>query len=55
VSLLTGADSGIGKSLAILYAKEGADVAIMYLNEQVDVYDTVEQLKQYGKKFLLIL
>ena len=33
-ALITGADSGIGKAVAVLFAKEGADVAIAYLNEQ---------------------
>ena len=54
VALITGGDSGIGKAVAILFAKEGADIAIMYLNEQVDAEDTAVQVGQYGKKCLLI-
>ena len=38
--LITGADSGIGKAVAILFAKEGADIAIAYLNEHKDAKDT---------------
>ena len=54
VALITGGDTGIGKAVAILFAKEEADVAIMYLNKQVDAEDTVEQVEHYGKKCLLI-
>lgn len=54
IALITGGDSGIGKAVAILFAKEGADIAIMYLNEQVDAEDTARQVEQYGKKCMLI-
>jgi short chain dehydrogenase len=40
VALITGADSGIGKAVAIAFAREGADVAISYLEEQDDADDT---------------
>ena len=40
IALITGADSGIGKAVAVLFAKEGADIAIAYLNEHKDARDT---------------
>jgi NAD(P)-dependent dehydrogenase (short-subunit alcohol dehydrogenase family) len=49
-ALITGGDSGIGRAVAILFAKEGADVAIGYLNEHIDAEDTVNRLKEIGVK-----
>ena len=40
IALITGADSGIGRAVAVLFAKEGADIAIAYLNEHKDARDT---------------
>jgi NAD(P)-dependent dehydrogenase (short-subunit alcohol dehydrogenase family) len=54
VALITGGDSGIGKAVAILFAKEGADIAIVYLNEHVDAEDTKKIVEEYGQKCLLI-
>lgn len=54
IALITGGDSGIGKAVAILFAKEGADVAISYLSEQQDAEDTKKQVEQYGRKSLLL-
>jgi NAD(P)-dependent dehydrogenase (short-subunit alcohol dehydrogenase family) len=54
VALITGGDSGIGRSVAVLFAKEGADVAIVYLNEQQDAEETASLVKKYGKEALLI-
>jgi NAD(P)-dependent dehydrogenase (short-subunit alcohol dehydrogenase family) len=54
VALITGGDSGIGKAVAILFAKEGADVAIVYLNEHEDAEDTRKHVEHYGKKCMLI-
>jgi len=54
-ALITGADSGIGKAVALLFAKEGADIVIVYLDEHKDakaVKATIE--KDYGKKCLLL-
>ena len=48
VALITGGDSGIGRAVAICYAKEGADVAIAYYNEHEDANDTVQRLKAIG-------
>jgi NAD(P)-dependent dehydrogenase (short-subunit alcohol dehydrogenase family) len=54
VALITGGDSGIGRAIAILYAKEGADVAIVYLNEHQDAKKTQQLVEQYGRKCLAI-
>jgi hypothetical protein len=55
IALITGGDSGIGKAVAILFAKEGADIAIAYLSETSDARDTAEIMEQqYGRKCLLI-
>jgi NAD(P)-dependent dehydrogenase (short-subunit alcohol dehydrogenase family) len=55
IALITGADSGIGKAVAILFAKEGADVAIAYLNEHADAKDTALIIQsKYNRKCLLI-
>lgn len=54
VALITGGDSGIGKATAIAFAKEGADVAIVYLNEHEDAKDTKALVEKEGRKCLLI-
>jgi NAD(P)-dependent dehydrogenase (short-subunit alcohol dehydrogenase family) len=54
VAVITGGDSGIGRSVAVLFAKEGADVAIVYLDEQEDADETAEMIRKYGKEALLI-
>lgn len=54
IALITGGDSGIGKAVALLFAKEGADIAISYLNEHKDAADTKERIELYGRKCLLI-
>ena len=53
-ALITGGDSGIGKATAILFAKEGADVAISFLNEVSDAEDTKLQVESNGRKCILI-
>lgn len=50
VALITGGDSGIGRAVAIAYAKEGANVAIAYLDEHSDAEKTVELIESYGGK-----
>jgi NAD(P)-dependent dehydrogenase (short-subunit alcohol dehydrogenase family) len=50
VALITGADSGIGKAVAVLFAKEGADIAIAYLNEHKDARDTASIIKKKYKR-----
>jgi NAD(P)-dependent dehydrogenase (short-subunit alcohol dehydrogenase family) len=54
VAIITGGDSGIGRSVAIQFAKEGADVVISYLNEHQDAKETAEAIRKYGKEALLI-
>ncbi len=53
-ALISGGDSGIGRSVAVLYAKEGADVAIIYLNESEDAEETKRMVEQEGRRCLLI-
>jgi NAD(P)-dependent dehydrogenase (short-subunit alcohol dehydrogenase family) len=52
-AIITGGDSGIGKAVAIAYAREGADVLISYLNEEEDAQDTAEYIKKAGRKAVL--
>ncbi|RWZ54731.1 SDR family oxidoreductase [Halobacillus fulvus] len=54
VALITGGDSGIGRSVAIGYAKEGADVAISYLEEHEDAEYTKQVVEAEGKRAILI-
>lgn len=54
VALITGGDSGIGRSVAVHFAKEGADLAIAYLDEHKDAEKTKEVIEKTGRKCLLI-
>jgi len=54
-AIITGGDSGIGRSVAVLYAREGADVAIVYLpEEQIDAEETKQAVEAEGQRCLLI-
>ena len=52
-AIITGGDSGIGKAAALLFAKEGADVAIVYLDEHDDANETKQLIEAEGRKCLL--
>jgi NAD(P)-dependent dehydrogenase (short-subunit alcohol dehydrogenase family) len=54
VALITGGDSGIGRAVAIAFAKEGADVAIVYLDESKDARETAMQVRGEGRRCLTI-
>jgi NAD(P)-dependent dehydrogenase (short-subunit alcohol dehydrogenase family) len=53
-AIVTGGDSGIGRAVAVLYAREGADVAIVYLNEHEDAQTTRSHVQAEGGRCLLI-
>ncbi|TVT17265.1 SDR family oxidoreductase [Amycolatopsis acidiphila] len=53
-ALITGGDSGIGRAVAVAFAKEGADVAIAYLNEHSDAEHTAELVRKEGRQCLLL-
>lgn len=53
VALITGADSGIGRAVAIAYAREGADVIISYLEEDEDARETARWVEEAGRKAVL--
>ncbi|HZG14903.1 MAG TPA: SDR family oxidoreductase [Candidatus Bathyarchaeia archaeon] len=54
VAIITGGDSGIGRAVAISFAKEGADVVIPYLDETVDAEETRQRIQQLGRKCMPI-
>ena len=53
-AIITGGDSGIGRAVAIAFAKEGADVVIVYLNEHGDAFETKDRVNQLGRQCLTI-
>lgn len=54
VAVITGGDSGIGRAVAVLFAREGADVAILHLQEGKDAEDTVKAIEAEGRKGMAI-
>ncbi len=53
-AIITGADSGIGRAVAVLFAREGADVAVVYCNEHEDAKQTQQLVEQEGRQCILI-
>ena len=54
VAIITGGDSGIGRAVAIAFAKEGADISVIYLEERKDANETKRLVEENGSKCLLI-
>lgn len=54
VAIVTGGDSGIGRAVAVLYAREGADVAIFYLNEHEDAAETARCVEAEGQRCIVV-
>lgn len=54
VAIVTGGDSGIGRSVAILFAREGADVAVVYLSEHADAEETCKLVEKEGRRCIKI-
>src|SRR5256886_14740205 len=54
VAIITGGDSGIGRAVAIAFAKEGAHISVVYLEEQKDANETKRLVEEQGREYLLI-
>ena len=54
VALVTGGDSGIGRSVAVLFAREGADIAVAYLTEDKDAEETKRAVEKEGRRCILL-
>jgi NAD(P)-dependent dehydrogenase (short-subunit alcohol dehydrogenase family) len=54
IAVITGGDSGIGRAVAIAYAREGADIVISYLNEDEDARDTAQLVEDAGRRVVLV-
>lgn len=53
-ALITGGDSGIGRAVALSFAKEGADIGIIYLSEHRDAWETKQRIETFGKRCITI-
>ncbi|PAU65468.1 NAD(P)-dependent oxidoreductase [Pseudomonas sp. PIC25] len=54
VAMISGADSGIGRAVAVTYAKEGADVVVLYLDQREDAEETRREIEKLGRRCLTI-
>jgi NAD(P)-dependent dehydrogenase (short-subunit alcohol dehydrogenase family) len=54
IAVITGGDSGIGRAVAIAYAREGADLLISYLSEDADAKDTADYVERAGRRAVLV-
>ena len=54
VALITGGDSGIGRSVAVLFAREGADIGLAYLDEHEDAEETKQAVEREGRRCILL-
>lgn len=54
VSIITGGDSGIGRSVSVFFAKEGSDIVIVYYNEHIDAEETKAHIEGLGRRCILI-
>jgi NAD(P)-dependent dehydrogenase (short-subunit alcohol dehydrogenase family) len=54
IAVITGGDSGIGRSVALFFAKEGADTAVIYLNEHEDAEKTKKMIEELGRRCILL-
>ena len=54
VAIITGGDSGIGRAVSVLFAKEGADIVIVYLNEKKDAEYTKNYIENIGRRCILM-
>jgi len=54
IALITGGDSGVGRAVSVHFAREGADIAIVYLNEDIDARETKRLVEAEGRQCMLI-
>src|SRR5438477_85497 len=54
IAVITGGDSGIGRAIAIAFAKEGANISIIYLNEHSDAKETKKLVEEYSRECIII-